>query len=215
MASSREGREGWRSKQSETSAASRRSEDADLDAGGPSRDPLEEAFSPRRESATVDRPRRPRAAAEPPAPPEIPPRFGGAPKPKPRPRPQPSRGRRVKPMRRVRRTVQHVDPVSVLKLSVIFYAVFMVLWLLFVAVLYWVLQAVGLFDGLEEILGPQGLVVENNFNISLWTVEKWAFLIGVTFAVLASLFNLFLAFLYNVAADVVGGVQVTFVERDF
>jgi hypothetical protein len=118
-------------------------------------------------------------------------------------------------MRRVRRTVQHVDPVSVLKLSVIFYAVFMVLWLLFVAVLYWVLQAVGLFDGLEEILGPQGLVVENNFNISLWTVEKWAFLIGVTFAVLASLFNLFLAFLYNVAADVVGGVQVTFVERDF
>jgi hypothetical protein len=118
-------------------------------------------------------------------------------------------------MRRVRRTVQHVDPISVLKLSVIFYAVFLVLWLLFVAVVFWLLQAAGLFDALEEILGPQGLVVEKSFEIGLWTVEKWAFLIGLTFAILASLFNLFLAFLYNVAADVVGGVEVTFVERDF
>ena len=213
MASSRERREGSRSTPGESSATPRRSEDADLDATGPLRDPLEEAFAPRRDPV-VDRPRRPRSAADPTPPPEIPPRFGGS-RPSPRPRPQPARGRRVKPMRRVRRTVQHVNPLSVLKLSVIFYAVFMLLWLLLVAVIYWVLQGVGLFDTLEEILGPQGLVVEDDFNISLWTVERWAFLIGCVFAVLASLFNLFLAFLYNVAADVVGGVEVTFVERDF
>jgi hypothetical protein len=115
-------------------------------------------------------------------------------------------------MRRVRRTVQHVDPLSVVKLSVIFYAAFLALWLLFVAVVYWILQAAGFFEGIEGIL--TGFAFDEGFEISLWTVEKWAFLIGVIFAVLASLFNLFLAFLYNVAADVVGGVQVTFVERD-
>jgi hypothetical protein len=211
MASSREGRESWRTAGQSESAPSR-PEEADAGADGTvAKDPLEDAFAPRRDSETYDRPRRPRAPVDPTSP-EIPPRFGG--RPKPRVQPQ-QRGRRVKPMRRVRRTVQHVDPISVLKLSVIFYAVFLVLWLLFVAVVFWLLQAAGLFDTLEEILGPQGLVVENSFEIGLWTVEKWAFLIGLTFAILASLFNLFLAFLYNVAADVVGGVEVTFVERDF
>ncbi len=212
MASSREGRESWRTTSGESASAQRHTEEPDVDAAGPLKDPLEDAFSPRRDPGTYERPRRPRAPAEPAAP-EIPPRFGG--RPKARVQPPQRGGRRVKPMRRVRRTVQHVDPISVLKLSVIFYAVFMVLWLLFVAVVFWLLQAAGLFDTIENVLGPQGLVVEDSLEISLWTVEKWAFLIGLTFAVLASLFNLFLAFLYNVAADVVGGVEVTFVERDF
>jgi hypothetical protein len=213
MASSREGSESRRTTSGESASPSKRSDETDGDATGPLRDPLEDALAPRRDPGTFDRPRRPRSPAEPSPGAEIPPRFGS--RPRPRPQPQTRGGRRVKPMRRVRRTVQHVDPVTVLKLSVIFYAVFLVLWLMFVAVVYWLLQAAGLFDRLEEILGPNGLVVEDSFDISLWSVEKWAFLIGLTFAVLASLFNLFLAFLYNVAADVVGGVQVTFVERDF
>jgi hypothetical protein len=213
MASSREGRESWRTSSGESAPAPSRSDETDADAAGSIRDPLEEALAPRRDPGSPDRPRRPRSPVDSPGGAEVPPRFGA--RPKPRRQPQPRGGRRVKPMRRVRRTVQHVDPISVLKLSIIFYAVFLVLWLLFAAVVFWLLQAAGLFDTLENVLGPQGLVVEDSFEISLWTVEKWAFLIGLTFAILASLFNLFLAFLYNVAADVVGGIEVTFVERDF
>jgi hypothetical protein len=136
----------------------------------------------------------------------------------PRSRPEPpatGRGSRRRPgVRRAKRTVKSVDPVSVLKLSLFFYAVFLVLWLIFVAIVFSVLNSMGLFDSLEDILGPNGFVVAEDFKITLMAVEKWAFLIGLTMAVLGSIVNVFLSFLYNVAANTIGGIEMTFVERD-
>jgi hypothetical protein len=117
-------------------------------------------------------------------------------------------------VRRLKRTLRHVDPVSVLKLSLFFYACFLVLWLIFVAIVFSMLNSMGLFEQLEDILGPNGFVIANDFSITLMSVEKWAFLIGLTMAVLGSIINMFLAFLFNVAADTVGGVEMTFAERD-
>ncbi|MGH2693599.1 MAG: DUF3566 domain-containing protein [Actinomycetota bacterium] len=125
--------------------------------------------------------------------------------PTPRRRPRPA-------LRRVRRTLKHVDPLSVLKISLIFYACFLVLWLLFVAFVYWILSGAGLFDAIENF--RRGFAFEGRFDVSLWTVERWAFVIGLSFSVLASLVNVFIAFLYNVGADAIGGVEMTFVERD-
>ena len=131
-------------------------------------------------------------------------------------RPEPPRrgGRRRVGIRRTKRTLKHVDPMSVLKLSLFFYACFLVLWLIFVAIVFTTLDSFGLFESLEDILGPNGFVVAEDFNISLMAVEKWAFLIGLTMAVLGAIVNVFLSFLYNVAADTIGGVEMTFVERD-
>jgi len=125
--------------------------------------------------------------------------------PAPRRRPRPA-------LRRVKRTLKHVDPMSVLKISLIFYACFLVLWLLFVAFLYWILSGAGLFDAIENF--RRGFAFERRFVLSLWTVERWAFVIGLSLSVLASLVNVFMAFLYNVAADAIGGVEMTFVDRD-
>jgi hypothetical protein len=130
---------------------------------------------------------------------------------RPRPAPGPRR-RRVKPVRRVKRTLRHIDPLSVLKVSLLFYGVFLIIWLVFVAILYWVVDAAGLFDLIENV--RDAFVLEGNFEVTLTFVEKWAFFIGVAVAVIMSLVNLFLAFLYNVVADIVGGIDVTFVERD-
>ena len=116
-------------------------------------------------------------------------------------------------MRRVRRTLRHVDPFSVLKVSLMFYGCFLVLWLAFVAILFWVLQATGVFDSVAETLKDLTLV-KKSWGVSLSFLEKWAFFIGLTVAVVMSLVNLFLAFLYNVVADVIGGIDMTFVERD-
>ncbi|MDQ4145981.1 MAG: DUF3566 domain-containing protein [Actinomycetota bacterium] len=129
------------------------------------------------------------------------------------PPPSRQRPRRVRQVRRVRRTLRHVDPLSVLKVSLMFYGCFLLLWLVFVAILYWVVQAAGVFESVEEILQTATLV-DGPWTVSLAFVEKWAFFIGLTISIVMSLVNLFLAFLYNVVADVIGGIDMTFVERD-
>ena len=120
--------------------------------------------------------------------------------------------RRRPAIRRVKRTLRHVDPLSVLKLSLFYYGIFLVLWLAFVAMVYWVVASMGVFDAIERF--GQGLVLWDEVNITLSFVERWALAIGLFFLVVASLINVFLAFLYNVGADLVGGIEMTFVERD-
>lgn len=122
-----------------------------------------------------------------------------------------SAARRRVPVRRVKRTLRHVDPISILKLSFFFYSCFLVIWLLIVALIYTILESMEVFDTLEDVWS--GLVL-GDFNVSLFAVEKWAFLIGLTLVVIGALVNVFVAFLYNVAADTVGGVEMTFAERD-
>jgi hypothetical protein len=125
------------------------------------------------------------------------------------PRPGP---RRRPGARRIKRTIKHVDPMSVLKVSLVYYAVFLILWLIFAAIVYWILNSIGVFDSIEKI--ANGFAFDVKLNITLFYIEKWAFLIGLTFLVIAAIVNVFLAFLYNVASDLVGGIDVTFVERD-
>jgi hypothetical protein len=123
-----------------------------------------------------------------------------------------ARRARPAPPRRVKRTIKRIDPISVLKLSLFFYAAFLLLWLSAVAVLYAVVDSFGLFDTIEKF--GRGFVLFEEVNITLGLVEKWAFLIGLTLVVLGSFVNLVLAFLYNIAADLLGGVDITFSERD-
>ncbi|HWC14602.1 MAG TPA: DUF3566 domain-containing protein [Actinomycetota bacterium] len=121
-------------------------------------------------------------------------------------------GRRRVAVRRVRRTLRKIDPLSVLKLSLFFYTIFLIVWLVAVAMLYSILESMGLFNTIEDL--ADAFAVNWESNISLFVVERWAFLIGLTFVVLGSIVNVLLAFLYNVASDLVGGVEVTFAERD-
>ena len=130
-------------------------------------------------------------------------------------RPPPStrtRRRRV-PVRRVKRQLKHIDPLTVLKLSGFYWAVFLVVWLILVAILYSIIESAGFFDTLEDVNNGFALGW-GKLDITLGMVEKWAFLIGITFALITTLVNVFLAFLYNVAADLIGGLELTFVERD-
>lgn len=135
---------------------------------------------------------------------------------KPRPRPAPTRSTRARgPLRKVKRTIIHVDPLSVLKLSLFFYAIFYVVWLIFAAILYNLIEATGVLDAVADIVNAFGDPNEvNPFELTFGVTMKWAILLGVLGVFIGSLINAVLAFLYNVANDVVGGAQVTFSERD-
>ena len=115
-------------------------------------------------------------------------------------------------VRRVKRKLQHVDPLSVFKLSLFFYGIGVVVWLIVVAILYSIVNSTGIFDSIEDV--SRGLALGWRVEIDLWFVEKWALLIGAIFWIVLSLVNLVISFLYNVGADAIGGIEMTFVEKD-
>lgn len=117
-------------------------------------------------------------------------------------------------VRRVRRTLKRVSPVAVFKLSLFYYFLFLFVWLAFVAVVYWFLESTGVFNTFDEV--QKGFVIKEwkNVEFSLALFEKWALFIGIIFVLVGSIINAVLAFLYNLAADIFGGLEMTFVERD-
>jgi hypothetical protein len=117
-------------------------------------------------------------------------------------------------VRRVRRTLKRISPVTVFKLSLFYYFLFLFVWLAFVAVVYWFLEATGVFETYDEFRRGMALTNWKNIEFSLALFEKWALFIGIVFVLVGSLINAFLAFLYNLAADIFGGLEMTFVERD-
>jgi len=114
----------------------------------------------------------------------------------------------------VTRTVKRVNPWSVLRMSLFFYAVFLVVWLIVVAVLFTFIESTGVFETIEELGRLFTVRQAQELNISLGLVEKWAFVIGLAMAAIATLVNVVIALLYNLGSDIVGGVEMTFTERD-
>jgi membrane protein required for beta-lactamase induction len=126
--------------------------------------------------------------------------------------------------RRIRVQVRRINPWSVLKFSLIFYVCLLVVVLVGLVILYSILSSLGVIDKLEDLLttiwspgagdvatGPNDPVTP--FQISAGYLFRTMFLIGAVSTALWAAFTMFLALLYNLIADLVGGVEVTLVER--
>lgn len=111
----------------------------------------------------------------------------------------------------MRRTIRHVDPWSVLKFSLLFYSSVMLVLLFAGAMLFIAADAAGIIDKFEAFVRGIGWPEWKVRPLQLFRI---ALLVGLANVIGWSAVNLFLSFLYNLVADVVGGISVTMSERD-
>jgi hypothetical protein len=123
--------------------------------------------------------------------------------------------------RRARLNLKRIDPWSVMKFS---FAVSVVLFIVVVvatSVLYLALDAMGVWSEINKSLGDlvnasggTSSAASNSFRITAWGVIGTSMLIGAVNVVLFTALATLGAFIYNVCADLVGGVELTLAERD-
>ncbi|WP_236790317.1 DUF3566 domain-containing protein [Amycolatopsis sp. GM8] len=120
--------------------------------------------------------------------------------------------------RRASLQVKRFDPWSVLKLSLVLGVALFFVWLVAVGVLYTVLDGMGVWDKLNGTYSS--LVSGDGGNspaaplISAGRVFGIAAILGAINIVLLSALATVSAFIYNVSADLAGGLEVTLSERE-
>ncbi|MEU4214298.1 DUF3566 domain-containing protein [Actinoplanes sp. NPDC026623] len=123
--------------------------------------------------------------------------------------------------RRARLNLKRIDPWSVMKFA---FAVSVVLFIVVVvatSVLYLSLDAMGVWQevntSLQSLVNASGGTdgaADGGFRITAWGVIGTSMLIGAVNVVLFTALATLGAFIYNVCADLVGGIELTLAERD-
>jgi len=128
-------------------------------------------------------------------------------------RPAPGRG-----PRRARLTLSRVDPWSMMKVSFLLSVAFGVVTFVAVLIVWSVLSMAGLWDSVNEMLAPfspeSGPPLDIRDYIGLGRGLGFTRVVAVGDVVLLTALAPLTAFLYNLAAALLGGVQLTLTEED-
>jgi len=122
---------------------------------------------------------------------------------------------RARMPRRAALQVKRVDPWSVLKLAVVLGVALFLVWMFAVGVLYAILDGMGVWDKLNGTFSEltPGSTTSGPL-ISAGGVFGVAALVGLINTILFIALTSVAAFIYNVSADLTGGVAVTLSELD-
>ncbi|MFI6297815.1 DUF3566 domain-containing protein [Nonomuraea sp. NPDC050790] len=124
--------------------------------------------------------------------------------------------------RKAHLVLRRIEPWSAMKFSFVVSLVCFVVLFVAVAVLYGVLSALGVFDSLVDLVNQLGKGEQGQnaipINIASWfepvRILGYTALIGAVNVVLITALATLGAVIYNIASDLVGGVEVTFSEAE-
>ncbi|WEV46741.1 DUF3566 domain-containing protein [Bifidobacterium sp. ESL0690] len=119
---------------------------------------------------------------------------------------------RIPRARRMSLSLTRVDAWSVAKVTLLLSVAFGIIQIVAVALIWALLNVVGVFDQVTQIVSSTGLDT-GGFNLasifSLGTVLSTVTILSIVEVVVATLFAVIIAALYNVISQLVGGVHVT------
>jgi hypothetical protein len=113
------------------------------------------------------------------------------------------------PPRRTKVVIKRVGPWSLFRFSLLFYFCIMVVIWLGLLILYQILGLLGVLDSATDLLND----FWTGFRFHGWWIFSRLFAAGLVMVVFGAVVNLFVAFLYNLISNFVGGVEVTLAER--
>ncbi len=114
--------------------------------------------------------------------------------------------------RKVRRLVRHVEPWSVLKISLIFYFCLWVI-LLIAGVMLWNLAiSSGTIDNVEKFVTE--LFALESFSFNPDQIFRASAIGGLVLVVAGAGFTVLMAVLFNLISDITGGIRFTVVEEE-
>jgi hypothetical protein len=114
--------------------------------------------------------------------------------------------------RKVRRLVRHVEPWSVLKISLLFYFCIWIILLVAGTILWRVADSSGMIDNIEKFI--KEIFALKSFSFEAERIFRIYAVGGLVTVVAATGFTVLLAVLFNLISDLTGGVRVTVVEEE-
>lgn len=119
--------------------------------------------------------------------------------------------------RRAKLQLRHIDTWSAFKISFVLSVALFFIWMVAIGILYAVLSGLGVFNTLNDLFGQLGSASGSKSTGSVITpgiVLGGAAVIGAINIILMTALCTVATFIYNMCADLVGGLEVTLSERD-
>lgn len=114
--------------------------------------------------------------------------------------------------RKVRRVVRHVDPWSVMLVSLGFYLCLFVVLMVAGVLLWTIASATGTIEQLEGVIKES--FAEKSFSFEGPKIFRASFLGGLVLVIAGTALNVLLCTLFNLMSDLVGGIRVTVIEEE-